>query len=168
LTEIDAYAGLLINRHRTGLWRARYGAVRQPPAVAKPDLGPMVEAFILEHERKQEEQLKSVNRSMFLVDYQLLQFWDLFSLAFCTREPRDETFELVPNSYEGDGKSGVRMTLTIRADGEIAVDPYPFDERELRLGYIYRHLPTYDFADQTSFRRAYFAASTKVKAFTFV
>jgi hypothetical protein len=27
LTDIDSYAGLLINRHRTGLWRARYGAL---------------------------------------------------------------------------------------------------------------------------------------------
>ena len=30
LTAIDPYAGLLIGRHRTGLYRGRYGAVAAP------------------------------------------------------------------------------------------------------------------------------------------
>ena len=32
LWGIDLYAGLLVSRHRTGLWRNRYGAVAYPPA----------------------------------------------------------------------------------------------------------------------------------------
>ena len=31
LSSIDAYAGLLISKHRTGLWQSRYGVMRQPP-----------------------------------------------------------------------------------------------------------------------------------------
>ncbi len=168
LTEIDAYAGLLISKHRTGLWSGRYGAVQHPTSLAKSDYGPLIKAFILEHEKKQEEQLKNFDKATFLVDYQLLQFWDLFSLSFCRREAADEKFEFVPTSYDGDGRSGVPLTMTVRADGKIAVDPYPFDSRELSLNYVYRVLPTYDFPDQESFRQAYFAAPSQVKVFTFV
>ena len=35
LTSIDPYAGLLINKHRTGLWRKRYGAMRSWGASAE-------------------------------------------------------------------------------------------------------------------------------------
>ena len=31
LTDVDSYTGLMVSKHRTGLWQSRYGAITQPP-----------------------------------------------------------------------------------------------------------------------------------------
>src|SRR5262249_18799849 len=33
LTAIDPYAGLMITKHRSGLWQGRYGVITHPPAI---------------------------------------------------------------------------------------------------------------------------------------
>src|SRR5262249_7407598 len=50
LTAIDPYAGLLVNKHRTGLWRGRYGAITHPGMFNARNLTPLVETFIAENE----------------------------------------------------------------------------------------------------------------------
>jgi len=167
LTWIDPYAGLLISRHRTGLYRSRYGAVQQPVSVSRVRNDPKLDAFVAAREAAQEDQLISLDRARFNVDYQLLQFWDLLSLALCVREPRDEVFELVPQDFTGDGCSGVRMTMTVLPGDQIALDPYPFDTNMLTLGYAYRHMPTSDFPDQDAFQVAYFGTTPTLRQFTF-
>jgi len=168
LTEIDPYAGLLISRHRTGLYRNRYGAVRVPASASRLRNDPMLDDFVARYEAKQELALRDVSRPHFQVEYQMLQFWDLLSLALCLREPREEPFDPVPTDSSGDGQSGVTITMKPGPDGEIALDPYPFDKRGLRLGYACRHLPTSDYPDEAAFRRAYFGATPILKEFTFV
>ena len=69
LWNIDPYAGLLISRHRTGLWRSRYGSVAYPAGGSARALTPEVEAFIAMNEERQERALASADRARFLVNY---------------------------------------------------------------------------------------------------
>jgi hypothetical protein len=165
MTNIDPYAGALIGRHRTGLYRGRYGAVRSPASSPRDALPEMMEAFVLRYERQQGVMLAGPDRKDFLINYQLLQFWDLLSLAVCLREPRDEIFEFVPMNYEGDGSSGVRIVMTVEKDN-IRLLPYPFDVDPLTVSLVYRRLPC-GFPDEAAFRAAYFGAPPLLWTFTF-
>jgi hypothetical protein len=166
---IDPYAGLLVSRHRTGLWRNRYNAVTYPAASASVRvLTPDVEDFIARNELKQETELATHDRARFLVNYQLLQMLDLLSLYFCTAEPVETRLAQVPADYAGEGRDGVTLTLTPQGDGRVRISPNPFDRRELEVAFVYRQLPSSGFASQEDFRAAYFGAAPKVKSFTLV
>jgi hypothetical protein len=166
LTGIDPYAGLLINKHRTGLWRRRYGAINHPALFTPPHLGPMVEGFIAENEARQKVQQRSLNLGELWVNYQLLQFWDLLSLYFCVRPPYDEYVEPVPDRY-GAG-DGARLTLRPLGDGRVSIDPYPFDLPSLPISIPHRRLPSAKFADEAAFRAAYFQALPQIMQFELV
>ena len=168
LWGIDAYAGLLISRHHTGLWRNRYGSVAYPASGSARVLTPEVEAFIAYNEHRQETALASLDRAQFLVNYQLLQMLDLMSLFVCTSDPKEDRLEHVPVSYGGDGRDGVVLTLAPQGDGRVKVTPFPFDRPAVETAFVYRHLPAEVFASQEEFRRAYFGAAPKVMTFTFV
>ena len=166
LTEIDLYSGLLINKHRTGLWRGRYGAITHPPHPTAPHLGPMVESFIAENETHQRAQEHALDATELWVNYQLLQLWDLLSLYFCVRPPYQQYVEPVPKSYRaGDG---VRLDLMPLGDGRVSIDPYPFDLPSLPISIPYRCLPTAKFADEAAFRVAYFQALPQLMRFELV
>jgi hypothetical protein len=165
LSDIDPYAGLLISKHRTGLWRNRYGAIKHPAFFgAQP--GPLVEAFIAKNEARQREQEQAFDTRELKVNYQLLQFWDLLSLYFCMRPPHDQHVEPVPTSY-GDGE-GVRVTLKPLVGGKVAIDPYPFDLPTLVVDIPHRRLPSTTFADEAAFRAAYYQALPQVMRFELV
>jgi len=166
LTDIDPYAGLLISKHRTGLWRGRYGAITHPAHPFPASLGPMVESFIAENEAGQKAQEQGLNPTELWVNYQLLQFWDLLSLYFCVRPPYQQFVEPVPKRYrEGEG---VRLDLTPLEDGRVSIDPYPFDLPALPISIPYRQLPTLKFADEAAFRAAYFQALPQLMRFELV
>jgi hypothetical protein len=168
LTEIDPYAGLLISRHRSGLWRDRYGAVKQPAMSTRGALGPDVEAFANALEDAQRAALAGLDRAAFDIEYQLLQFWDLFSLALCMDEPKTREFEFVPESYSRAFGAGVAMRMTPRGGDEIALDPYPFDRKGQTFACVFRRLPTHVYASEDEFRLAYFAAEPATRTFRFV
>ena len=168
LWGIDAYAGLLISRHRTGLWRNRYGSVAHPAGGSARVLTPEVEAFIAFNEHKQEVAMGALDRARFLVNYQLLQMLDLMSLYVCASDLREDRLMHVPVSYYGDGRDGVVMTLVPQGDGHVKVTPFPFDRPAVETSVIYRHLPADIFASQDAFRLAYFGAAPKVMTFIFV
>ncbi|MDB5649125.1 MAG: hypothetical protein JWL62_645 [Hyphomicrobiales bacterium] len=166
---IDGYAGLLVSRHRTGLWRGRYDAIAEPPYHAAKNIAPELSAFIARNEARQEATLAGFDRATFLVDYQLLQIWDLLSLYWCTSEvPGAMRIAYAPTSYAGDGKTGVPLILKPLGRRRVAIDPFPFEGDTLEGGFVYRHLPTADFADVESFRRALWGAVPHVEAFEFV
>jgi hypothetical protein len=167
LTSIDAYSGLLISRHRTGLWRGRYGAVTTPTSISRAITDPGVEMFAAGYERQQEAAFTQLDRDEFNINYRLLQFWDLFSLALCAGEPKDQVFDPVPAAYDGEGGKGLPVRMT-PAGAEIRLDPYPFDRKPLPLACSYRHLPTSDYASEADFRLAYFGCAPKMKTFVFV
>jgi hypothetical protein len=166
LTDIDPYAGLLISKHRTGLWRGRYGAITHPPHPFPASLGPLVEAFIAENEARQKAHEQGFDATELWVNYQLLQFWDLLSLYFCVRPAYQQFVEPVPKSY-GAGE-GVRLNLTPAGDGRVSIDPYPFDLTVLPISIPYRRLPAAKFADEAAFRAAYFQALPQVMRFELV
>ncbi|HEY8614169.1 MAG TPA: DUF3891 family protein, partial [Roseomonas sp.] len=142
LTDIDAYAGALASRHRTGLYRGRYGAITQPAGVLRDELPDELQAFVARYEAGQEAALAALPREAFLVNYRLLQVWDLLSLALCLREPREEVFAPVPRSYADGGADSVELRMTPRDGTRITLDPYPFDERPLEVSLVYRRLPS--------------------------
>jgi len=167
LTEIDSYAGLLISRHRTGLWSQRYHAIRYPPMSSRRPLSDLVTAFVARNEARQEEALKSLDRDEFTVNYHLLQVWDLLSLYICSNATlKEQYFEFVPAGYQK--REPARMSLTPRGADRIALDPYPFAVRPLPVGYAYKHLATHDFPSEAAFREAYYAAVVQTRLFEFI
>jgi hypothetical protein len=157
---------LLINKHRTGLWRGRYGAITHPPHAFPPDLGPMVESFIAHNEAQQKTQEQGLAPNELWANYQLLQFWDLLSLYFCVRPPYQQYVEPVPSSYQAG--EGVRLNLMPLGNGGVSIDPYPFDLPSLPISIPYRRLPAAKFPDEAAFRAAYFQALPQIMQFELV
>jgi hypothetical protein len=166
LSDIDPYAGLLISRHRTGLWSERYHTISHPPLRQRGPLSKLVTDFIARNEARQEQALGSLDHDEFAVNYHNLQVWDLLSLYLCSAEPKSQTIEFVPTRYQQC--DDVRMSLE-PTDGErISIEPYPFALRPLKVCYAYRRLATYDFPTESAFRDAYYAAVPQMKYFEFV
>jgi hypothetical protein len=160
----DAYAGWLTNRHRTGIWKSRYGLMKQPhypPRQLHPDL----EHYVAQAHAEQDAAASQIDKHQLAVNYILLQIWDLFSLYICSTEQlKERCFEPVPTSYNGG--AGVCMRLTPVEPARISVDPYPFDQSSLDLKVVYRRLPQQTFADAPSFRAAYFGTAPQIATFT--
>jgi Protein of unknown function (DUF3891) len=166
LTDIDPYAGLLISRHRTGLWSERYHTISNPPLRQRGPLSELVTKFMKLNEARQEQVLASLDRDEFAVNYHNLQVWDLLSLYLCSAEPKSQAIELVPSRYQQ--RDDVRMSLE-PLDGErISIEPYPFAVRPLKVCYAYKLLATHDFATEAAFLDAYYAAIPKTKYFDLV
>ena len=166
LTGIDAYAGLLMSRHRTGLLRGRYETVTHPAPPPQRSLGVEATAFLARREADQAARIATIDAAEFATNFHLLQVWDMLSLYLCTAEPKADRIEPVPMGY--GRASSTRLTLTPRDGMTIAIDPYPFDEPALTVSYVYRVLDQATFADQAGFRAAWFGAAPQVKTFTFV
>jgi hypothetical protein len=167
LTDIDAYAGLLISRHRTGLWSERYHTISNPPLRQRGPLSELVKEFMARNEARQEQALESMDRDEFAINYHNLQVWDLLSLYLCSSaEPKSQSVELVPTGYQQ--REGVRMSLEPLGGERLSIEPYPFATRPLRVCYAYKLLATHDFRDETAFLEAYYAAVLKTRYFEFV
>jgi hypothetical protein len=164
-SAIDSYAGLLISKHRTGLWQSRYSVINKPQFAQRGSLSEAIKAFIARNEAKQKAAAAAFDADELAVNYHLLQVWDLLSLYICTQERHKEEFiQPVPTSY-GNGE-GVGMRLQPISSKRISVDPYPFDQAALQLGVVYRRLPA-TFPDARTFELAYFEASPQLASFTF-
>ncbi len=166
MTRIDAYSGLLLSKHRTGLQRGRYGKVVHPKFFNTQNLPEDNENFLARNEEAQASQLHNYDESKFWTNYQLLQAFDLISLFLCNKDVVDDYIEPVPTSY-GERSAPVRLTLKSVGPSRIEIDPYPFDVNELRVQLIRRRLPQTTFADQAAFREAYFKATPEALDFTF-
>ncbi|HEY5207836.1 MAG TPA: DUF3891 family protein [Stellaceae bacterium] len=164
----DPYAGLIVNMHRTGLWRGRYGAIAHPGFGAARGLPAPVEEFIAKNEARQERERATVDADEVWTNYRLLQVWDLLGLYFCCQEPYRDYIEPVPTSYGGGRGDGVRLTLDPVGPGTVAFDPYPLDIRPLTIQFTRRRLTRGPFADQAAFRRAYFQARLELVEFELV
>jgi Protein of unknown function (DUF3891) len=167
LTDIDAYAGLLISKHRTGLWQTRYGVMRQPPAVQRGKLGDSIEAFIARSEAKQKVAAQGLDPQELAKNYHLLQVWDLLSLYICSHERLGrDAIEPVPTRYAD--AAGVHMELTPVDAATITLDPYPFDQPSLTASVIYRRLNRATFQDDKDLQATYFATAPQVASFILV
>lgn len=163
---VDPYAGLLVSRHRTGLWQKRYGAIVSPASGSARVLSDEVHAFIQRNEAKQEALTATLDRSEVEINYQLLQVMDLLSLYLCTSEPKVEQIGLAPTRYDGASGAGAMLTLTPASATRIVIDPWPLDVPELEASFVYRHVKS-TFETQEAFRAAYFGAAPQVMSFIF-
>jgi hypothetical protein len=166
LGAIDPYAGLMIAKHRTGLWQGRYGVITQPPARGRGDLPPDIVAFIARSEGKQKTVAEQHDAKELAINYNLLQVWDLLSLYICSTEVLEpDRVEPAPTDYSG---ARVTMTLTPLDARTIAVDPYPFDQPSLTTNVIHRRLKQNKFKDSAELQSAYFKTAPQVDSFRLV
>jgi hypothetical protein len=167
LSRIDAYAGLLISKHRTGLWQSRYGVMRQPPPIQRGKLSDGVEAFISRSEARQREAAQGLDPVEVAKNYHLLQVWDLLSLYICSQERlKQDVIEPVPTGYSDP--DGVRLAMTPVDATTIQLDPYPFDQPSLTASVVHRRLRKTTFRDENELRAAYFGTAPQIGSFTFV
>ncbi len=167
LSAIDPYAGLMIAKHRTGLWQGRYGVIRHPVAIRRGKLPPEIEAFIARSEAKQKRAAESLDAAEVAVNYKLLQVWDMISLYICSTEVlKEDRIEPVPVSYSGEG--GAAMALVPLEKQTIALDPYPFDEPSLTTNVIFRRLSQANFKDTADLQSVYFKTAPQIASFQLV
>jgi hypothetical protein len=167
LSGIDPYAGLMIAKHRTGLWQGRYGVITYPPAIQRGVLPPSIKDFISRSEAKQKVVAEGVDTSELATNYNLLQVWDMMSLYICSTEVlKPDRIEPVPVGYS-DG-AGVGMTLTPLEPATIALDPYPFDQPSLMANLIFRRLTQSKFKDSAEFQEVYFKTAPQIASFRLV
>jgi hypothetical protein len=166
LSNIDPYAGLMIAKHRSGLWQGRYGVITFPPAVQRGTLPPAIKDFIARSEAKQKVAAERFDAREFAVNYHLLQIWDIISLYICQNEKlAPDKIDPVPTSYSG---AGIEMTLTPMGNNTVALDPYPFDKPSLTASMIQRRLMQSTFKDTTELQEIYFKTAPQIASFMFV
>jgi hypothetical protein len=159
----DPYSALLISRHRTGLWKARYGQIKYPSG--KYDLhklDPRIVEMIERNEKWQEGEMSSFDakaRQNFQANYQMLQVWDLLGLYFCAQEPCDDHIDPIPMEFGG---KGARMEMRAIGKHRVSFDPYPFDEVPLRVQLACKRLPDRQYESSEEFREVFFKAPNHV------
>jgi hypothetical protein len=167
LSTIDPYAGLMITRHRSGLWQGRYGVITNPPAIQRGTLPPQIQEFITKSEAKQKVVADRLDSKELAVNYHLLQVWDIISLYICSTETlKPDKIAPVPTSYLE--APGVGMTLTPGEPKTIALDPYPFDQPSLTTNVIFRRLSQNRFKDTAELQATYFKTAPQVASFQLV
>jgi len=166
LSSIDPYAGLMIAKHRTGLWQGRYGVIAQPPAIQRGKLSPDIEAFIARSEAKQKIAAEKLDAKELAINYNLLQVWDMLSLYICSTEVlKPDRIEPVPADYSG---ASTGMTLTPVEPKTISLDPYPFDQPALITNVIFRRLTQSKFKNSAELQSAYFKTAPQIASFRLV
>lgn len=159
MAATDVYSALIISRHRTGLWKGRYGFIQHP--LGKYDLHKLdrrILELIERNEAWQEKTLQSLDehsRAAFPTNYRMLQVWDLLGLYFCCQEPNEDHIDPIPTGFKGEG---TRMTMHPVGPRKVVFDPYPFDERPLRVQLSCKRLPNEKYSGVGAFREAYFKA----------
>jgi hypothetical protein len=167
LTDVDRYSGLMISKHRTGLWQSRYGAIAQPPPGPPRQLSDDIRNFIAKNEARQQAIAASLDRDEIAVNYALLQVWDLLSLYICSHDRhQDHVIAPAPTTYAA--ASGVPLKLAPTSATTIVIDPFPFDQASLEAAVVYRQLPPSALRDADTFKTAYFGARPQTAMFTFV
>ncbi|HEY3656082.1 MAG TPA: DUF3891 family protein [Steroidobacteraceae bacterium] len=166
LFGIDRYAGLLASKHRTGIWKSRYGIMKQPHYPIRK-LSAELEAFAAESHEQQDAVAAEFDQREIATNYNLLQVWDLLSLYICTNERlQEQTIDPVPTAYAKDAP--VCMRLVPVAAGRISIDPYPFDQPSLDISVVYRRLPKCVFENEPTFKKAFFGTTPQLASFTFI
>ena len=123
IAEQDEYAGLLVSMHGAGIYRQRYGLDTALGLTRAPELQHEIDAFVAEQEA-------NFDLDEHRAEYDLLQFYDRFSLYFCMRDAENGE-EAEVQGYRFEPVSRWHVTL----------DPYPFVERPARFSLLRRVVP---------------------------
>lgn len=186
VVELDAYAGLLVSMHGSGLRRRRYGLSPSWPATPSAYL-----AFVDRQEALQARllgELQDADRlsasdaellstlresgtgpegsgSRLWTDYKRLQALDTLSLAFCTTDSPPGMNE-IRNVPTGSETADETLSIEPVADSEFRVTPYPFDTAPLVVSVPARTVEKGTFDDDESLVRAYYRVGRDRKEFT--
>jgi len=157
----DAYAGLLVSMHTYNLLTARADRSTVAPAQL-----PLLDAF-LERQLGLQDDLRARIRgnpefasedtsdAAILNNFRLLQACDNLSLLSCVAfmEPATLLHPLATN----DG-GATTVTVSAIAPRQFRLQPYPFDEAELRFEVPARHVEGHVFASSAEFAERFAAA----------
>jgi len=159
MAATDVYAALIISRHRTGLWKGRYGVMRHPQRrYDLHELDRRIVELIERNEAWQEKVAASLDvrsRARLPANYLMMQVWDLLGLYFCCQEPYEDYIDPIATGLEGEER---RMTMRPAGERVVLFDPYPFDQPRLRVQLACKRLPQRKYASAAQFREAYFKA----------
>jgi hypothetical protein len=138
----DAYAGLLVSMHRTGLWQNRYHVFTQP-SMRLRERSPEVQAVKKALEKKQEQykqELAAGNPGFedeLSYNYRALQVFDLLSLYFCCdgydSENQFKEYTIAPVRITYARPEEVPLRIFPNGGDGVRFDPYPFDISPLQV-----------------------------------
>jgi Protein of unknown function (DUF3891) len=109
LGKVDPYTALLVSKHRTGIWKSRYGLMKQPH-YAMRKLSPQIEELVERTHAEQRAAMAAFDEREVTTNYILLQIWDLLSLYICSTEQLQEvSWEPAPTSYAPGAGECIRL-----------------------------------------------------------
>ena len=191
----DVYAGILVGMHWSGLYRGRWSS---PSARGRLGTSRSIGASLDEVVDAEEHRWVDAKRRAWAVEepradfearlwhnFELLQFWDLFSLYLCVtpNEPDAGALDAVPwgpqlGDLEHDARPAIlppirfgpwhrRSTLVVSvvARATICVDPWPFRTREVTVEVEGKVIPDAEY-DAASSRRLVRATPPSVTTWT--
>jgi hypothetical protein len=167
MSELDPYAGLLINMHRTGLWRNRHDVISHPQGYNIKKISSDDAIFLGKNEAAQQRTREAFDGYRLRTNYWLLQVWDLLGLYFCVNDPVDDRIEPVPRGYD-PAMGDANITLKPINPRKVAIDPFPFDVHPCRVQLIGTRMPNGSFPTPEQFREAYFQAPIEIMEFELV
>ncbi|MDT9593605.1 DUF3891 family protein [Nocardioides zeae] len=155
VSMLDAYAGLLVGMHWSGIYRGRWQRPRAGSRLERTPEDRARQAAVVRAEEERwigvreevwtEQEPRALFETRLWHHFELLQVWDLLSLFLCVvpdepapREPVvpwgpqltgvDHRSESVRLPAVGLGPGGERRQLVARVDapGVVVVDPFPF------------------------------------------
>ena len=159
MNKLDPYSALLMSKHRTGLWKARYETIRYPKGYNLSKPAPEIQEFIEKNEQWQKTTKAGFDAEVFDHNYRLLQVWDILGLYFCCHEVGEDYIDPVPVTYGQAANEGVRMKMTPLTPTSVKFDPYPFYIRPVKIQLRYKLVDPGPFEDDLAFRKAYFQAA---------
>jgi hypothetical protein len=162
----DAYAGLLVCLHLSGLYQRRFGI---DPGIPVKPLSPeedRARSEVIEQLAARQQALRQrlaasavparlMEEGQVWANYKLLQIFDRLSLYFCTRPPRPLTLRPAPVGYDG---GDAELALEPLGGQQVRVTPWPFDADALPVSVRASVVPDRPYRDDADFRAAFAAA----------
>jgi hypothetical protein len=162
----DAYAGLLVCLHLSGLYQRRFGI--DPGIPVKPlspedgrTRGEVIGQLAVRQQALRQRLAASPVPARLLeeghvwANYKLLQIFDRLSLYFCTRPPRPLTLQPAPADHYGRDAA---LALEPLGGPAVRVSPWPFDVSSLSVRVRASVVPDRAYRDDADFRAAFAAA----------
>ena len=173
----DAYSGLLVGMHWTGLYRGRWSSPRARGRLARNARDESLLDQVVEEEERRwveakraawtSEQPRAVFEATLWHHYELLQLWDLLSLYLCVMpqhpSPRGGSPSrwgpqlsslvhspeavLLPPVRTGPFGEAVVLRATVVAPATLVVDPWPFGTPALTVEVEQSLVPDVEYSD---------------------
>jgi len=179
LLEKDLYAGLIASMHHAGLPQHRYGTL---PAVPRRQ-DEHTQKFIREREPFNKDlmakvaamkEYDGVNSADYLwFNYRMMQVFDRLSLFFCCNFDLEKATASESQSQDDKdygrafyrsainstptrfGQQDIELCLTPVGKTKLRVEPFPFDQSELKVSVRGRIIPRRPYRSQEEFRDVY-------------